>query len=138
MSKYVPTLSKAGWSKTPEEKIDYLLSDFFTSEYSQSYVFSDSICSLPYLIQSNQGNIPGLLDMIREILNRYFKSYFDSVVVDATSDAGSDDNPTGSVTITLFIQVEDNNKLYSVGKVVETMDGKINKIVKLNNTGTYN
>lgn len=138
MSVYVPTLSRAGWSKSPQEKVDYLLSDFFTSEYSQSYLFGGSITSLTYLIQRFQGDIPSLIDSMRDKLNSYFECYFDAAVVDITSDYNSPTNTTGNITLKIYIQVTENNKVYSVGKIVETSDGKIKKIVSLNNTGEIN
>lgn len=138
MSQYVPTLSRAGWSKTAEEKIDFLLSDFFTSQNSQSYVYQGTICSLPYLIQHYQGDVTSLVNFTRELLNRYLGAYFDNVVVDVTSDDNPTTNPTNDVTLTIYMQVEQNSTIYSVGKVVQTMNGKINKIVQLNNTGLTN
>lgn len=132
----VPTLSKAGWSKGIAEKIDYLLSDFFTSEYSQSYLFSGSVSSLTYLIQRYQNDIPGLVDMTRQTLEDYFRSYFESVIVEVKSDAGSIENPSNLVSLKIFCQVTENGRQYSAAKLIETIDSKIKRIVDLNNFGT--
>lgn len=136
MPVYVPTLSKAGWSTGIAERIDYLLSDFFTSEYSQSYLFNGSISSITYLIQRYQGNIPGLIEATRTTLEDYFGGYFDNVLIDVTSDAGSIENPSSSVSLTIFCQVTENGKQYSAAKLIQTIDSKIQKIVNLNNYGT--
>lgn len=135
MSAYVPTLSRAGWCKNPEEKIDFLLSDFFTSNISQSYLFANNVASLTYLIQRYQGNVPSLLEAMRTTLLAYFNDYFDNTVVDVTSDMNSAENQTGNVTITLYISVEQDGQAYSVGKVVQISDGKFKSIIQLNNTG---
>ncbi len=135
MTVYVPTLSKAGWSKGLAERLDYILSDFFTSEYSQSYIFSGSISSLPYLMQRYQGDIPGLVAATRTTLEDYLGGYFESVIVDVTSNHGVIENPTNIVTLTIYCQVIENGKQYSVAKQIESIDSKINKIVNFNNTG---
>ena len=132
---YVPTLSRAGWSKSPAEMVDFLLSDFFIAEYSQSYLYKDNITSLPYLIQRYQGDVPGLVEAMRRYLEDYLGSYLDDILVDVTSDAGTSENPTSAVAITIYIQFSRNGVVYSVGKLIETLNSRIKKIVNLNNTG---
>lgn len=133
MQIHVPTLSKAGWSKGIAERVDYLLSDFFTSEYSQSYLFQGSISSLTYLIQRYQGNVSSLTEATRVMLQSYFNSYFESVLIDVTSDAGTVDNESNLVSLSIYCQITENGKQYSVARLVQSIDSKLQKIVDLNN-----
>lgn len=135
MTYKVPTLSRAGWSTSVSERIDFLLSDFFTAQVSQTYLFAGSVSSLSYLIQYYQGDVPALVTALRDTLQRYLGSYFDSVVVDVSSDMFSEDTTGSTVTLKLFCQVMDNDRLYSVGHELQTSGSKLMKIVKYNNEG---
>lgn len=133
MSIPVPTLSSAGWCKTAPSKIDYLLSDFFTSNASQSYLFPDTVSSITELIQKYQNDIPGLVAATQTTLQRYFTAYFDTTVIEVTSDMQTLTNPTGNITLQIYVQVEQEGEVYNVGKIVQASDGKIKKIISINN-----
>lgn len=135
MSYKVPTLSRAGWADSVEEKVDYLVSDFFCAEASQSYLFDGSIASLTRLIQYHQGDISGLIDGVRNTLQTYLRAYFEDVIIDVSSNANTAANPTSSVELRIYCQVVENGKQYSIGHLLSTSGDKISKIIKFNNEG---
>lgn len=130
----VPSLSSAGFVQSTVEKCDLLLSHFFLSEYSQSQLHYGQVSSLPWLIHKYQNNMSGLTQGTRQTLETYFGRYFPKAEVEVVYDDLQD--TTTVVTLKIFIQVTDyQGQVFAVANLVEVIDSKINKIVRLNNTG---
>lgn len=124
----LPTLSTLGYLTSPMEKADRLMSYFFESDASQSQLFTKSVYSLQYLIQQHNQDIPTLCGQIKTNLTNYLNGYFDSSEVECTY--SEEDN---KVTIKLYADVVENGKKYSLGKLIETINGSFNKVISLNN-----
>ena len=134
VDKVVPTLSSSGFISNPPEMADRLLSYFFLSEASQSELYYGNITSLPDLIQKHNSETFVLEQAAKDQLTRYFSRYFDNVEVQATTQIPrpGDENRTN---LTVFVSFTKDKSTYNIGNLVQIVDGKINEIVRLNNSG---
>jgi hypothetical protein len=136
MTQAVPTLSTAGFVTDMPSMIDRMFSYYLTSDYSQSNLFEGKILSLQKQVQAYQHDRTMLVSNIRDELEGYFNSVADSSTVKVSLDDPNPDDPS-RINITLEAMVIKNGKAYSVGKLIETQDSKILKIIHLNNEGTF-
>jgi hypothetical protein len=134
--KPVPTLSAKGLIYSIVEKTDTLIAHFFASDANQSYLYNGSIANLSILIQQAGNDIPRLKESIRTTLERYLGRYYDVVVVNVEDD--TETNPSNRVKIMLSALVTQGGERYDVSHLLSLIDGKFEKITKLNNTGSAN
>jgi hypothetical protein len=131
----VPALSATGWTRSPAEKADYLMSHFYESDKFQTYLYGLNVCSLPWLIEQ-YGNEPArVCREIEDQLGAYLSRYYDSAVVQCVANDNPDVNPTSEITLRLYCQVTEEGKEYVIARLIMTKDSKFQKIVKLNNQG---
>lgn len=130
----VPTMSSHGWVYQVQEKCDFMLAHFFLTDGLQSYVFDKSISNLQQIISDYSNDLTGMTSALRTTLNQYFMNYFDAATVEVSIDA-STTNPNVH-EIKLYINITDNGKTYSIGKLLREMDGKFAIVMDLNNNGT--
>lgn len=131
----VPSLSAAGWIVSSAEKADALLSHFYESEKSQSYLYGQNITNCQWLLEQYGNNIIEITSQIRSALQVYLGRYYDAVNVEVTNDDNAD-NPSGKITLHIYIDVTEDGKTYSMGQLLNITNSKIQKIIRLNNTGT--
>jgi len=130
--KFLPSLSEDGWVDTTIKKADYLLSHFFLSDYSQSYIYFTKVSSLPWIIHKTQGNMSETVSMTQSVLSNYFSRYFNSVVVEVAEVINEAEPSVGQIRI--YIQFTDETgKDFVLGKLLEIADLTIRKIIDLNN-----
>ena len=134
MSQVVPTLTLSGFVSDVPTMIDHMFSYYLTSDYSQSNVFHGKIVSLQKQIQQYQHDEVDLERNIREQLEAYFRSVADDVTIDVSTTVPNPTDPN-RINITLSAILIKDGKSYSVGRLVETQDSKIIKIITLNNEG---
>lgn len=129
----VPSLSTDGWVNDTAVKCDYLLSHFFLSEFSRSYVSYGYVSSFPYLLQKNKDSMENLESETKTTLEGYFGAYFSAanVQVFLTHIEGSKYSITIGITVT-----DDSGKVFEISRVATLEDAKILKIQNLNNYGT--
>lgn len=135
-TKPVPTLSVDGWVRTTEQKCDALLSHFFVSDKSQTdYFGSEAVHSFAQLLQANQNDMMGTVNAVQRSLEVYFGAYFPSVTVEVRQ---RDIEPNGSkVSLHIYVNVTDvEGKEFSIGRLAQIADTKIQQILNLNNFGT--
>lgn len=134
MSTPYPAMSEDGWVTDPIRMGDYLLSDFFLSENSQTSIYKNNVSSLPFLIQSCQGNTTKLVDNTIAMLQSYFTRYFNSVVCQA--EVVVDPKVSTYYALNIYLTyLDDQNNRYSIGKIVEIADSKVQKVILANNNG---
>lgn len=93
MAVSVPTLTSEGYVRDPARKVDRLLTQAFTSDYSQSNNFRGFITSVQYLIQDAGQDMNKLEESLDQALRRLFGGYFDSIDVDIQVKPISAENP---------------------------------------------
>jgi len=128
----VPSLSPAGWVTAAAEKIDVLLSHFFESVKSQTYIYGDNVTNLQWLIEQYGHSIVDLVQQMTTSLDVYLGRYYDRVVTTVTSNDDAD-NLNGSVTITIHCSVTDAGVQYSVGKLLQINNSTVINIINANN-----
>ena len=114
---------------------DYLLSHFFLSEYSRAQVYRGGISSFVWILQKYQNNMEATERETESALLRYFGAYFTNVRVEVLV---KEETPGSSrMQIHMYVSFADEKgREYSLGKVIQTLDSKVIKIMEINNTGT--
>jgi len=128
----MPSLSEDGWVDSSIKIADYLLSHFFLSDYSQTYLYTGKISSLPWIIQHTQKNILDTVTLTQSTLNDYFKRYFDNVEVEVTEVPNAQDISYAQISIYLSF-VDKNGIVQTLSKLIGIKDSKIHKIININN-----
>lgn len=131
----VPTLSTSGWVTSLSEKADYLLAFFFQTDGLQSFLYGDNVSSMPVIIQKKQNDVPGLIELTRTTLENYLGNYYTHVAVDVQTDSETINNTTSRIQLYIYINVTEEDKTYSMGGLVQLIDGKFKEFIKENNTG---
>jgi hypothetical protein len=127
-----PALSEDGWVTSSAKTADYMLSHFFLSDRSQSYMYDQYISSLPWILTDTQGNIGLTISAVRETLETYFSRYFSKVIVEVSEIPNKED--PGKAQISLYVKFTDkDNKEVVVGKMLKINDTILEKIIALNN-----
>ena len=130
----LPTLSVKGWVDGLAEKTDMLIAHYFASDSSQSQLYpTGEIANLQVLLYNNTNNIPRLQQDLRDSLERYLQRYFDGASVDVSNDFKT--KGSGAVTMYIYAEVSQGNVNYVVANLLSVVDGKFEKITKINNTG---
>jgi len=132
--KLLPTLSSDNWVDDSEKKADYLLAHFFESDYSQTSLYLGKISSLSWVIQEGNNDMPKTLSLLRTTINDYLSRYFNSVETEVS--INNDNQPSSYVYLNLYIGFTDSEgREYTLSRLLETMDGKLNRVIKNNNLG---
>jgi hypothetical protein len=132
----VPSLTVGGWIVTPQQKADLLMAYFYESMNNQTYVFQGQITSIQYLIEQNAGSMPKTCDGIRTALETYLGRYYQSVIVQVTSDDVTSGNQSSEITLTIYISVTEAGQVYGFTQLISMADSKFLKAVTINNDGS--
>jgi hypothetical protein len=135
MAEAIGSLSDKGWIHDVKPKADKLMGYYMTSNYSQSNLFFGEIVSLPKQIQEHNSDPVALRELIRSDLERILGRFYDSVSVDVSTSLANQDDP-GRLNVTVQALVAQDGQTYSLGRLIESVNGKVVKIIKLNNEGT--
>lgn len=137
MAAVVASLSDRGWLSGPTEKLDQLLSDFYTTDYVQTYLYKDSTTNAQALFQQ-YGNDPATLAVeTQRALDAYLKSYFDNISVQVTQNGSDDTNPTNKVTVTIGVTVVQDGQQYSIQTLAGNVNSKFQRITNYIDTGSF-
>lgn len=131
---YFPGLSEDGWITDPMSIADSLFSQFFESDYSQTELYLTHVSSMAWVIQECQGDILQTIILLRDTLQKYFSRYFNEVVVDV-KDATSPNAPSMGA-LNIYLTFTDYSGVpISLGKMVEIVNSKINRVLSITNAG---
>ena len=128
----VPSLSPSGWITDIAAKADALMSHFFESNKSQSYIYNNNVSNLQWLIEQYGSDSIDLTTQMTSTLEKYLGRYFDLVTVTVTSDDNAK-NLSGSVTIKIHCLVTQGGVQYSLGKLLQISNSTVTKIFDINN-----
>ena len=127
-----PSLSIAGWISAPVPKLDELLADFYSAEYSQTYLYYGHVASIQQIVQSNNNDPSATCAGIRTTLKRYLERYFNEATVEA--EWINRDTGQNKADIRIAVSVLDSaGKTYSFHDVVSVMNSKVVAILNANN-----
>lgn len=128
----VPSLSTDGWVRSTPMKCDYLISHFFLSERSRTYLYKDQISSLPWILQNNKDDINAITEQTQNTLEKYFGRYFPEVVVQVKHKL----EDAGKYALMIYVSVVDHEgKEFSLGRLANVVNSKMIKVADLNNYG---
>lgn len=127
--KPVPSLSSRGWVSDVIGKMDMLLANFLTSDYSQTELYLGNISSMQYLVKV-YGNDPRTFSQeLQRKLEDYIGRYFDAVQVKVETwyiDTEMNDGPYGvKIVITGVVSGQRINLMQEF----EIRDSKFKKII---------
>lgn len=128
----MPTLTASGWVDNIAEKADSAMAYYFTSDFSQSNVWAGQITSLPYEVQQNNSDPQSLQRVIQQDIKNYLGRYFDTVTCNVSTDLPNADDPT-RINVTLNVIVTEGGLNYSLGRLIQTVKGKIVNVANINN-----
>lgn len=132
----VPTLSAKGLVYGIVEKTDILMAHFFASDANQDFLYKDKIANLAILLQQAGNDIPKLKENLRISLQQYLGRYFEVVVVNVDDDIAT--NPSNRIELKISALVTQSGERYDLSTLLSLVNGKFEKITKLNNTGSVN
>lgn len=118
----------AGFIYDPGKKLDYIMSDFYETEFSQSYLFKGALTSLPYILQQNPNNQDGAINAVRTALTTIFLKYFDDCEV---STAAEDTTSATSYNIRLYVKVTQEGQSVELFNLLKTSGGKLMESLKV-------
>ena len=128
-----PTLSPQGWVTDVNNKADVLLSWFYESMHSQSYVYGDKVSSLQYLLQKYGNNITIFIQKLQDALELYLGRYYDVATATVTSDSTDITNLGTTSIVRIHCSVMEGGITYSMGGLLTVANSKITSISKLIN-----
>jgi hypothetical protein len=129
-----PSLSAKGYIYSIVEKTDRVIAVFFASDANQDYIHKGAIANLSILLQEAGNDILQFRERLRSTLERYLESQYDSVTVQVWDD--TETNLSSRVNVSFSVQVTQAGERYDVAHLLTLIDGKFEKITKLNNTGS--
>ncbi len=132
MVKKVPSLTATGWLTELRERADSLLAYYLTSEASQTHLYEGKITSLPYHIRTYGSDAVKLRSRVETDLINYFQRYFDSLDVRVSTDIPDQADPE-RINLRLDITVMDQEKRYSLGRLIKVQNSKVLDIFDINN-----
>lgn len=132
MSAKVPSLSEARWINDPAEKADQLMSYYFVADSSQTHLYPGHVVSLPAQVQEFGHDAVSLRSKVRDDLDNFLRPYFEQVTVDTSTDfpVPGDEN---RINLTVTCQIVEGGVVYSLGRMISTLNSKIVQIVDINN-----
>lgn len=129
MDTVIPTLSPDGWVQSASLKLDYLLSHFFLSEYSASYLHYGQIASLPWIIATYSQDATRMSKECESTLESYLSSYYDKVKVRVDIK----ESDTGKAKMILKIAVKTKDGIGVTREDLAEIEGsRILKIARIN------
>jgi len=126
----VPTLSSSGWVYSASHKLQFLLSYFYESLYSQSQLYYTNITSMSYLLYKYGTDPYKLASEVETSLKNYLSRYLNSsnLVVECT--ANSTSSSTGVSSINMYIQfTNENGKIVTLSNLLNVSGNKITSVV---------
>jgi len=131
----VPSLSPAGWLKTPAEQADTLIAHAFAANKSQTALYGNNVTSIQWIIERYNHDIPTMAQQINDALKTYFERYFpEGVDIDVYGDPGSD-VANNKIVMRIIINFVSGGKNYNLPSIIDVVNGKFAKLSRLNNTG---
>ncbi len=128
-----PSLSSHSWTESPVITADMLMSDFIAAEYSQTYIYKDTVSSLPYIMQETNGEPEKTASMIQKTLETYFNRYFTGVIVETNVMDNTENDGKDSVSI--YLQFTDANGVtHNLNKLMSYSNMKFVSMINLNNS----
>ncbi len=129
-----PSLDPDGWVAGSEQIVDYMFSDFFLTDYSQTALFKNGVSSFAYILEENRGDLQSTATALKSALELYFSKQFSNVesLVYHEQVAGSNNRHNLNIMLTFEDSV---GKLHNLSRLVNLSGSKVDGIIKVINEG---
>ena len=126
------SLNPKGYISSVTEKLDALLTDFYSAEYSQSTLYKGNVASIQWIFQHKRNDPSGTADLIQRTLTTYLGRYFHEVFVSCTqaTDKSTDNRAAVRLAITVKSQTGETATVYNI---VKMLNSKFIQVIKENN-----
>lgn len=125
-----PGLTSQGWTNTPTVVADKLLSDFFLSDYSQTYAFPQKVASFAKLIQLHRGDLTALVNDTTSTLRSYLQKFFSEVIL--TIDYKSTDGSDNTYALEIYLELIDSiGQKVLLGRMLEVENNIITGLMAI-------
>jgi len=128
------TLSRKGLLRGVGERIDRVMAYYLAANRSQSELYV-GVRSLQGTIQLFNSDPDRLRSQVEQDLIALFTPLFDDVAATVTIQDTSTFDQSNRMTIVMDVVVWKGTQPYSVGKELETINGVVQSMITLNNTG---
>ena len=127
----VPTLSS--FVTASGKKLDWLMTNFTTSNFSQSYCYQGKISSLPYIIAQSQYEKSRLQTEVNRVLTSYLERYYDNVELSVSVEYMNAE--TERVDLRIGCIVTDGNMNFDMAGLLRQESGQFITWMGENNNG---
>lgn len=124
-----PSLTTQGWLKQTISVFDQMLSDFFLSEYSQTFCFKGGVSSFPWILQQYKGDIELVANKTQESLSGYLGTQFNDVIVETSYKQEEDSINRYSLGLFIELSGTDGEKV-NLMRLINFDDTKVSSIMK--------
>jgi hypothetical protein len=131
----VPSMSDRGWIRSAPEKADALMSDFYSADMKQTYLYPEGIANLQGLIQKYGKDINSLTVRLQTVMETYFRQYFTMATINITSDA--DEIEDSKVTLKVSCFLVQGKEERTLEDLLEISSGQFKRIIHYNQTGAF-
>jgi hypothetical protein len=128
----LPTLSDSAWVSSNRDTVNYVMSYFYESQYSQSQFYYGNISSMSYLLYKYGNDPVKMATEVETTLTALLGRYLNNVTVECSV------TPTDSVSASINIYVEFNDEQgnpVTLSNLLLVANSKIVKVINANNTG---
>lgn len=130
LPKYYPSLSEDGWVEEPVKIADWIMADFFSSDYSQTFSHPGHVASFAYIVHKYQGSITDTVNKLTQVLTIYFSRYFDNVLVEIEDVEPDQTIPTR--TLSIYVVFSDSKGVrYNLGKQATFEGSKLLTVINV-------
>lgn len=127
--KPVPSLSSRGWVSDVIGKMDMLLANFLTSDYSQTELYLGNISSMQYLVKVYGSDPRTFSQELQRKLEDYIGRYFDAVQVKVETWYLNTEMNDGPYGVKIVITGVVNGQRINLMQEFEIRDSKFKKII---------
>ena len=126
------SLGSEAWVDNPHRLLDYTVSHFLLSNYSQSYNAFGGVRSFSWLLETYAKDLSSLKNQVTITLSSYLSEHFQTAEVEVQIN----DSDMSAIAMTLFIECVD---MYGVKTnlnwLLRTSNNKLSEIIEYNNYG---
>lgn len=129
---FIPTMGIKGWINHPEDKADYIIACFMEANQSTTVSHRDQNITLQYLLKVYANRMLELEDKLQDVLDDMLKTTFNQQSsANVTVDADATD--PSKFTINFTGNVITDEKVFTVGWLVQFQNSNVLKIARINN-----
>lgn len=130
----VPSLGLGGFIRDIPAAADKVFSYYLTTDKSQTIHFRGAVFSLQSQIQAYQNDPVQLVSRVRDELRSLMLTVTEQVEVDVTTQYPAPQDPT-RLNLTVRVDLNIGNRIESLGRIIETHNGQVKKIMDFANNG---